>query len=295
MLKRARINRKYIVRTACKLTAVIFAMLGFVGTFAPLSEIMLPEGKTLLRIVVSAGILFAVWLACIVGAAIYVTKKRRFKIFDASNGYHVYVQYGDVFNESEVINPEGRRNIIIPVNCCFDTKVDDDLISSNTLHGKAMLKLFSSGKYSEETLNAEIQKSLQQQGLHSTSITRAEKRSGNLNRYPVGSVAEVSGIDMETYFFVALSTFDSLLHAHTTNEDYARATIKLIEYCNSRSQKHPVVLPLIGAGASETKKTETAILAYLIKTLEMHKDLINCDIHIVVRDSGKETIPIAGA
>lgn len=293
MLKRAWINRKYVIRTSFKWTGVIFAILGFIGIFAPLTEILSCDGKMLIRIAVSTGILFGVWLICTLIASIYVSKKRRFKAFDVSNGYHVYVQYGDVFDESEVVNPAERRNIVIPVNCCFDTKVDDDLVSRNTLHGRAILRLLSNGRYSEETLNEAIQRSLQQQGVEGTTITREAKRSGNLLRYPVGSVAEVSGSETETYFFLALSTFDPLLHAKTTNEDYARAIVKLIEYCNSRSQKYPVVLPLIGAGASETQKAETAILAYLIKTLEMHKDLINSDVHIVVRNSGKETIPIA--
>ena len=51
-------------------------------------------------------------------------------------------------------------------------------------------------------------------------------------------------------------------------------------------------MPLIGAGASETKKSERDILEYLVKLLKMNKELINSDIHIVVRDSGKESIAI---
>lgn len=67
---------------------------------------------------------------------------------------------------------------------------------------------------------------------------------------------------------------------------------RMIEYCNARSQGFPVVMPLIGAGQSRTGNDERAILEYLIGLLKMNKTLIMSDIHIVVRNSGKETIPI---
>lgn len=44
--------------------------------------------------------------------------------------------------------------------------------------------------------------------------------------------------------------------------------------------------------ASRTGNNERAILEYLIGLLKMNKDLIMSDVHIVVRNSGKETIPI---
>lgn len=37
---------------------------------------------------------------------------------------------------------------------------------------------------------------------------------------------------------------------------------------------------------------KSSIIEYLIGLLKMNKDLIMSDVHIVVRNSGKETIPI---
>lgn len=218
--------------------------------------------------------------------------KHRIEIFEVSNGYHVFVQYGDIFSENEVLKPYERRNIVIPVNRCFDTIVDDDLISSNTLHGIAMRKLYSSNRYNEETLNVEIQNNIHRQHIEPEIIQRKDKCSGNLKRFPVGTVAEVKDTDICTYFFLGLSTFDSDLHAHTSDKEYVLALMKLLEFCNTRSQKYPVVMPLIGAGASETKKSERDILDYLIGLIKMNKSLINCDFHIIIRDSGRGSIPI---
>ena len=89
-----------------------------------------------------------------------------------------------------------------------------------------------------------------------------------------------------------MSTFDSNLTAHTTQEEYVIAIQRLIEYCNARSQGYPIVMPLIGAGLSKTKNDERSILEFIVKLLKMNKKIINSDVHIIVRNSGKETVSI---
>ena len=53
-------------------------------------------------------------------------------------------------------------------------------------------------------------------------------------------------------------------------------------------------MPLIGAGQSRIGNNEREILEYIIGLFKMNKDLIMSDIHIVVRNSGKDTISITG-
>lgn len=291
-MKRIWLNKIYIIKTATKWTSGLFAFLGLISTFTSLNDLLDKTISIQQRILISMTILVFIWGILFIICAIYVSFKHKFKLFEVSNGYSVYVQYGDVFDEKEVQNPEERRNIVIPVNRCFDTLIDDDLVSSKTLHGIAMNKMYSEGIFNQSTLNDEIQKSLTTQKIKSDIIQKSDKRSGNLKRFPVGTVAEVKYTDNCTYFFLGLSTFDKDLHAHTSDEEYVLALMKLIEFCNKSSQKYPVVIPLIGAGASETKKCERDILEYITKLLKLNKGLINCDIHIVVRDNGKESIAI---
>lgn len=123
-------------------------------------------------------------------------------------------------------------------------------------------------------------------------MTAKDKRKGNLKRYDVGSIAEINESSDLKYFFLALSTFDQDLTARTSQQEYVVAMQRLIEYCYNRSQQYPIVIPLIGAGLSKTKYLERSILEYIIKLLKMNKDLITSDIHIVVRNSGKETVSI---
>lgn len=294
IFKRIWLNKKYIVGLATKLTGYLFAVIGFIGTFAPWEQLQNTELSIQHRLVISLIILIMTWMFFLFVSVFNFLLRRRLKLFEVSNGYSVYVQYGDIFSAREVVNPQERRNVVIPVNRCFDTIINNDLISEKTLHGITMKKLYSENRFTEESLNAEIQKSLSLQSINSVEISRQEKREGNLKRYNVGSVAEIKESEICTYFFLGLSTFDKDLHAHTSNDEYVVALMRLIEFCNARSQKYPVVIPLIGAGASETRKSESDILQYFIKLIKMNKELINCDLHIVVRDSGKETIAITG-
>lgn len=292
-MKKVWLNKKYIAKLATRWTCGVFSILGFIGTFASLSDLF-PEAWSIWnKVLIGAIILASIWIASFALYAIWFSRQKWIEVFEANNDCHVYVQYGDVFSGDEVDKPNERRNVVIPVNRCFDTIVDNDLVSTKTLHGIAFKKLYATGQYDENSLNTELQKDLfTRQGLIPTSISENAKRRGNLQRYDVGSVAEITTTGNCTYFFMALSTFDYGLTAHTTREDYVLAMQRLTEYCNARAQGYPVVIPLVGAGMSKTKNSERAILEYTVKLLKINKDLITNDIHIVVRNSGKETIPI---
>lgn len=294
MMKKAWLNKKYISKLATRWTAAVFSLLGFLDLFTSFSDVYPENCGIWVKISISIGILVLVWIISFVGSAIWFEQQKWLEVFEANNDCHVYVQYGDVFSPDEVEEGTELRNIVIPVNRCFDTIVDDDLVSSRTLHGIAFKKLYARHMYDESTLDIEIQCDLvSRQNQKFDEITNSEKRRGNLKRFSVGTVAEVKESSSCKFFLLALSTFDRDLTAHTTQQEYVVAMQRLIEYCNSRSQQYPVILPLIGAGLSRTKYSERAILEYIIKLLKMNKDLITSDIHIVVRNSGKETIPIS--
>lgn len=90
-------------------------------------------------------------------ALLRVIKKERYELMEVRDEHHVYVQYGYVFSSDEVNNSMERRNIVIPINRCFDTEIDDDLVSSKTLYGICMRRLYEEGLYTEETLSQAIQ------------------------------------------------------------------------------------------------------------------------------------------
>ena len=293
LVKKIWINKNYFAKIATCSTNIIFTVFGFINLFISFDSIIPDDLNIFLRILIAFLILTTIWILSFLIFAFVFVRKKMHKLFEV-NKHKVYVQYGDLFSEDELEEDDKRRIIIVPVNRCFDTIIDDDLVSSKTLHGIAMNKIYSKQIYDQCTLNNEIQKDLIiRQYKKFEEISIFEKRKGNLKRFSVGSVAEIDDKEGCKYFFLALSMFGRDLTAHTDQQDYVLAMQRLIEYCNNRSQQYPVVMPLIGAGLSRTEKSERIILEYIVKLLKMNKNKITNDIHIVIRDSGNEVIKIS--
>ena len=291
-MRRIILNRKYIAKLATRWTTGIFAFLGLTGTFASLSDLLDSSLSIQCRIGISIGILAGIWVISFLLCAVYTYRRWRIEVAELNNGHHIYVQYGDVFSEAEVLEPQKRRNIVIPVNRCFDTLVDNDLVSASTLHGIAMNRLYRENGFDPNTLEDAIKNNLNLQEVSYDKLSINDKRKGNLRRFSAGTVAEIKISEQCTYFFLGLSKFDKNLKAFTSEEEYVLAMMRLLEFCNERSQQFPVVMPLIGAGLSRTKKSEKDILNYIIGLVKMNRELINYDLHIIVRDNGKESIAI---
>lgn len=123
--------------------------------------------------------MFIIKCKCILG-------KGKIAVIDADNAHHVYVEYGDSFQ-----NNGERKNIVITANCCFDTLVDNDLISETTIHGMAIKKICTDG-YTAEMVNAALQNDLieNRKIKPNRTLSTKDKRKGNLKRYPAGTIAE---------------------------------------------------------------------------------------------------------
>ena len=289
-MKRIWNNKHYIATEAARITGWIYAFAGFIGMLAPLDELLPKTISMGLRVFVSLVIFIGVWIICFIGFSVYFLIKKRVTVFSVNNGHALYLQYGNIFNSKEIVKNNKQRNIVIPVNCCFDTHLNDQIVSEQTLHGMVLKKLYSSGLYTEESLSKLIETQLSK--TEYDNLSDCDRPNRKLKRYPIGTIVDLPGVGDEHYFLYALSIFDKNMNAQTTMENYALAVQRLIEACNSESEGFPIVLPLIGTGLSRTKKNECDVLRYLISAFRLNKDEINSDIHIVVRDDLKDNIPI---
>lgn len=282
---------KIISKKATVFAGIVYSIIGFIGLWAPTDQILFPTRPWWFRVLISVLLLILIWLGCFLCSIGVIVQCRQIELFEVSSGHHVYVQYGDFFDKNIVKKPAERRNLVLAVNRCFDTIVDDELIRSSSLHGQAVKRLCDRGGYSQKALSNTIRKDLERQDIEYERIKAASKYKGNLLKYPVGSVSEIKMSDMEVYFLLGLTWLDSDLHAHYSAEDYIMAMNKLLEYCKSRSQNYPVILPLIGAESSgDMGYLEKDLLEYIIHFLKLNRKTINFDIHIVVKNSGSIAI-----
>lgn len=293
------VNRTYILKKSWQSTRNLFSLLGMLAIVRPINSLLidkfLKDMHWMCQVLIAVLIIFIVWILCLIYYSVKsVFFTNRVKIFPLNNGKGVYVEFGDLFSESALINSSEYRNIVIPVNRCFDTLVDNNLISDTTLHGISMNKLYKDGKYSRETLNEAIQNNLAKNGFHvDDTLETEQKRSGNLKRYQVGSVAEIECNDSCKFFFLALSTFDKDLCAHTTKEDYSIALMRLLDFCNKRSQGKDVVMPVIGTHLSRTNLTERQALECMVQFLKVYKEQLHGNVYVVVSEELKDVISLA--
>lgn len=288
------LNIKYIAKTALRWTSAFLAIWGFFATIFPTGDLLAEFPTLFCKALFCVLILLGIYAVIFIFCTICVLAKKKYSVLKINGNHNVYVQYDDIFSKKVINNPKERRNIIIPVNRCFDTLVDDDLISSATLHGKAMQKLYDDEIFTQESLNDKIQSYLEERKIASETISNKQKQEGNLKRYPVGTVAEVKISDELTYFFLGLTTFDKDLKANVTLEDYSAALVKLLDFCDTRSQGFPVVMGLIGAGLSRSGIQEKDILSYIVSLIRIQKNKVHGDIHIVVNKNSKSSLAIAG-
>ena len=289
IINRIKLSGKYIAKTAGKATATIYAIAGLLSLLVSFEGIFSQETTFWCRLMVSGVVLAVVWLICAIVVTIIVIFTNKKKVVVGHNEHALYVVYGDLFDPN-IVRCD-KRYVCFAVNRCFDTVVNDTLVSPTTIHGIAFTKLYSNGAFTTETLNSRIQASLPPNTPFET-LSRSVKSEGNLKRYETGTCANVQIDEHTHYLMLGMSHFDQTLRAQTPKPDYAFSMQKLIEAIDIHSQGHPVFMPIIGAGRSRTDLSESEAIRFMIESFRINQEKIKSDIYIVVRESAKNRVSI---
>lgn len=275
------VNFKYIIKKTGKWTFGIYSVVGVLCFFVDFQGLLNTEWSFVKKIVTSIIIFLSLFfIVLIISILIYGFFIKKVKKISAGNKNSVYICYGDIFK----FKKKERRNLVIAVNRCFDTIVDNKLISEKSLHGQLFNNLYDAGIYNVNTLNNKLQSELNRNGFKYNQLQRAEKPSGNLNRYPLGTTIELKN-NLETYFLMGLSSLDKDLAAHITLNEYIFSINKIIDYCYEHSQGFPVIMPLVGGGLSRSGISEKDILQLILTLLEINKSKIVSDFYIIVNSN----------
>lgn len=302
MLNFILINKPYLTQEIAKLVGSTYTFYGFIFFLQPAENILPPELSVLHRI--GLGVLYLL-ITIIVSFAIKVISLYRSNCYlylKIKDTHYIYVHYGDVFDANIIKNSitknsdaENGRNIIIPTNCCFDTKVDDVQIAKGSLQGIAINKMIAHG-ISETETSQRIKQNLALQKIEYETLDRNDKPKGNLNRYPVGTIVTINGFDNIRFMFLALVRFDKDLHSKRPSPgNFHLAMGRMIKNMSRNSEQYPIILPIIGSGLSNSGFSKQNLLEYILKLLKLHQNDFNCDIHVVVYKDKKKDISITSA
>lgn len=280
MINRIKTNLNYIINSWIKCMSLVFSMIGAISIFIPINEYINGIKNA---VIILLAIVFFTFLSAVI--AVFVKNKNDIL---CKNGKKVTVEFGDILSEKYESN---KKIIAISANRCFDTEVNNGLISSDKLHGKVIKKIEEKENISQEALNKKIQKILDKQNLCFEQLNKEEKRLGNLKRYPVGTVVEYN-LQECNYYLLGLCKLDENLHEQYTEQDQISVIQKLIEHHNVYGNGKELILPIIGGGNTGPNKSEQTILELMVQLIKFNENFINSNIHIVVRKSAKNEINI---
>lgn len=272
MRNKIKTNYRAILICYLKLLASISSLLGFISIFYNIEE-KFPSNISKIGVIIL--ILVLLIIISVLGAVL--KEKKVVKCGDIE----FMVKYGDIFKDKSPIK-------VIAVNCCFDTVVNNTLVSENTLHGEFINKYFENNI---QELDMKIRESLLKNGYKSKVI--ATKKEGKKDRFEFGSIAEIKcgGV---TYYLLALTEFDDNLNAHCTTKDYCVAINSLMDYYDKHSQGEEISIPLIGSGSmSRLNKPKQFVIKTLVELIKMNDDKLKDKLNIIVNKDDKDKIGIA--
>lgn len=283
-LMRLKTNWRYIYKKSLTIVSSVLSTIGVLSAIYSFDGIYNRDLQGILNLLVS---LLGFIMVVVAFVVIYVIFKKKSILLPLNENHSVYGIYGDILN----LNKQNIINVVIPVNRCFDTIVDNQLISENTLHGKLLKKIYKEKHYTEIELNNMIQAELGARNERFVQLNESVKKAGNLRRFPTGTIVTIR-IDNINYFLLGFTELDSDLHASISKQEYLESLVAIFNYIEIHSQGFSTYIPLIGGGHSSAYKDGQSILDFLVKFIQLNKDMINCDINIVVNESSRDSISI---
>jgi hypothetical protein len=249
--------------------------IGSISSFVTILWAFLPNNMTELANKCPFSFLLSFFILSLIYA--YYRNRSKDKIeLNLSDQVKAKIFFGDLFESKEII--------VIPVNEYFDTTVDDQIISSKTIHGKFIKKFFCGN---EAELKNQLKNGLSQ---YKPLEINLERKSGNKHKYPLGTVCEVKN-DKKVFYLVALTRFNSNHRAEVNNSEYQRVLCDLFSYIEQNSQGRKVSIPLIGAGHSGVKLSKQKLLEFLLFSISLKDDLTLINgIDVVLHESIKKEI-----
>jgi hypothetical protein len=178
-------------------------------------------------------ILIAVYL----GMWIFANKRR--SIILKINTSEVEVMFGDIFAEQADLKAIG-------FNECFDTQVDNNIISATSLHGQYIEKFYK-GKVEELDTLISTDTHLRDAYLCDNS----GRIKGKKARYKLGSIC----VDRD-YLLIALSRFDNNDKAFLEINDYINCLLNFWNEVDRVYAGRTVALPILGSGITRFKGYE---------------------------------------
>jgi hypothetical protein len=183
--------------------------------------------------------------------------KREVVIPIPSSDTKLILKFGDLFEE------QGWK--AIGVNDFFDSIVDEDLVSSKSLHGY-VLNTHWNGNRDDWQKQVAV-------SLRGKSPNKEARSKGNKLRYPVGTTARASANDLN-FLFVALGETNLANNITSANAEMLIHAVRgMVAEARAACSMEPLVIPLMGSGLARVG-IKNSVLVDLIVTAILEESRI---------------------
>ncbi len=287
MLLRIKNNAKYIFTCFTVISSIVFGLLSILQMFVNWDIFGVENDDTKCKITIFCIIL----VGCMVLALIQFIFFSNSKSIFLKDEVEIIVKYGDLLKIAFPKKSKGDKIVVIAVNRCFDTVINQDIIKVDSVHGQ-FLKLFVADDLARQRLDNAIEASLQEFGTPYETLNRSDKRYGKLKRYPLGSVARIDGENGITFFLLALTKFDLDCVAHCNKHEYVECLLRLFEYYDAHGQGRDIYLYPMGTKMARTGLSKKEALETTVTLTKISKEHLRAKTTIIVDRRNKNEISI---
>ncbi len=182
--------------------------------------------------------------------------------------HHEYFLEGsDVKVTLKVSDVLGNKEaVVIPTNTTFDTLMEDDFISANSVQGQFQNQFFNRNIH---TLDSMLEK-----GLEGIDYIELDRKNSKRKRYPIGTVCKIT-LNGTHYYFVAIADINE--YGKPVDVGFQNIQIALEgiwTQLENRGHMESLAIPLIGTGkagikdASREKVIKEIIFSFVASAAE---------------------------
>lgn len=270
--------RKYLVGYY----AAIFSILEVITLFMSFEDMGITNKK-------SRFIVFCISLGmAIVLSFVSILLRRKKQLFgDVNRG--LTIRYGNLMKIAS--SNRKKKIIVIHVNRCFDLSCENNLIRVDSLHGQ-FINTYIHNEEEKEKLHNYIQSDLDNRKIPYKQLTRIDKKTGYLKRYPEGTVVEYKGENNVIFYFLALSKLDENLIANCSEFEFYNSILQLLSYYDSHGQGADLYCSVMGDKIVKPHRETAETIDFMISVFKFCQDKIRGNINLVVYENLKSTISI---
>lgn len=253
------------------LKKIIVSAFGFTGGFFTFSEILNQAFNSQWGYEIIHHNTIALIIIILILALVSNWKSLSHDCFLANEDSKISLIVGDIF--------KSHSAVVIPTNSTFDTLMDGDFISLQSVQGQFQNKYFKNNLIE---LNSKIE-----QGLRNVEYKNiCDGRRTNTKRYPIGTTCKIS-IGANHFYLLAIADInESGKPENTSFQNLTTALETLWQTLNRSGHNENLSIPLIGTGragikaASRDKVIQEIVFSFIASAKEMKvTEKLNIFIH----------------